>query len=80
MSRENVEIVREIYADQRGLIATAFERAAPDVEFDFTDLYPDRPVLKGIEECIGSARRDRGAVRRSIWSRSDSSTWTTNGS
>jgi hypothetical protein len=50
MSQENVEIVREIYADRRGLIATASERAAPDVEFDFTDLYPDRPVLKGIEE------------------------------
>src|SRR2546423_8342545 len=50
MSRENVEIVREIYADPRGLIGTAAERAAPDVEFDFTDVYPDRPVLKGVEE------------------------------
>jgi ketosteroid isomerase-like protein len=50
MSRENVEIVREIYADPRGLIGTASERAAPDVEFDFTDVYPDRPVLKGVEE------------------------------
>ncbi len=50
MSQENVEIVREIYADPRGLIGTASERAAPDVEFDFTDVYPDRPVLKGVEE------------------------------
>src|SRR5256885_15687833 len=50
MSQENVEIVREIYADPRGLIGTAAERAAPDVEFDFTDVYPDRPVLKGVEE------------------------------
>ena len=50
MSQENVEIVREIYADPRGLIGTASERAAPDVEFDFTDVYPDRPVLHGVEE------------------------------
>jgi hypothetical protein len=50
MSHENVEIVREIYADPRGLIGTASERAAPHVEFDFTDVYPDRPVLKGVEE------------------------------
>jgi hypothetical protein len=50
MSQENVELVREIYADPRGLIGTASERAVPDVEFDFTDVYPDRPVLKGIAE------------------------------
>ena len=50
MSQENVEVVREIYADPRGLIGTAAERAAPDVEFDFTDVYPDRPVLNGVEE------------------------------
>jgi ketosteroid isomerase-like protein len=50
MSQENVEIVKEIYADPRGLIGTASERAAPDVEFDFTDVYPDRPVLKGVAE------------------------------
>ena len=50
MSQENVEFVREIYADPRGLIGTASEKAAPDVEFDFTDAYPDRPVLKGVEE------------------------------
>jgi ketosteroid isomerase-like protein len=50
MSQENVEVVREIYADPRGLIGTASERAAPDVEFDFTDAYPDRPVLKGVDE------------------------------
>jgi ketosteroid isomerase-like protein len=49
MSEENVEIVRAIYADPRGLIAAA-KRAAPDVEFDFTDAYPDRPILKGVEE------------------------------
>jgi ketosteroid isomerase-like protein len=50
MSQENVEVVREIYADPRGLIDAASERAVPDVEFDFTDAYPDRPILKGVEE------------------------------
>jgi len=50
MSQENVGIVREIYADPRGLIGTASERAVPTVEFDFTDVYPDRPVLRGVEE------------------------------
>jgi ketosteroid isomerase-like protein len=50
MSQENVEIVREIYADPRGLIASASERATPEVKFDFTDVYPDRPILKGVEE------------------------------
>jgi ketosteroid isomerase-like protein len=50
MSQENVEIVRRIYADPRGLIGAGVETAAPDAEFDFTDVYPDRPVLKGVEE------------------------------
>jgi ketosteroid isomerase-like protein len=50
MSEKNVEIVREMYADPRGLIGSASERATPDVEFDFTDVYPDRPVLRGVEE------------------------------
>src|SRR4051794_20208199 len=50
MSQENVRIVREIYADPRGLIGTAAEKAAADAEFDFTDVYPDRPILKGVEE------------------------------
>src|SRR5436190_4201490 len=50
MSQENVAVVREIYADPRGLIGTASEKATPDAEFDFTDVYPDRPILKGVEE------------------------------
>jgi ketosteroid isomerase-like protein len=50
MSQENVEILRAVYADPRGLIGTAAERAAPDVEFDFSDAYPDRPILRGVEE------------------------------
>ena len=29
---------------------TDIARIAPDAEFDFTDVYPDQPVLRGIEE------------------------------
>jgi hypothetical protein len=46
MSQENVEIVRDVYADPRGLTAGAFGRVAPDAEFDFTAVYPDRPIMK----------------------------------
>ena len=50
MSRENVEIVRAIYADPRGLTATGSDKVAPDAEFDFTATYPDRPIMRGVEE------------------------------
>ena len=50
MSEENVELVRSIYADPSGLTAGASGKIAPDAEFDFTEVYPDRPVLRGIEE------------------------------
>jgi ketosteroid isomerase-like protein len=46
MSQENVEIVRSGYAAPDPLTKFA-ERIAPDVEFDFTALFPDRPVLRG---------------------------------
>jgi ketosteroid isomerase-like protein len=50
MSEENVELVRGIYADPRGLTAGAGGKVAPDAEFDFTAVYPDRPIVKGIGE------------------------------
>jgi len=50
MSRENVEIVRRVYADPRGLTAGASGKVAADAEFDFTAVYPDRPVFRGVEE------------------------------
>src|SRR4051795_1209558 len=50
MSRENVEIVRSVYADPRGLTAAASGKVAFDAEFDFTAVYPDRPVMRGVEE------------------------------
>jgi ketosteroid isomerase-like protein len=37
---------------------------APDAEFDFTAIYPDRPVMRGIEEMRGF--RDAGPWGRSI--------------
>jgi ketosteroid isomerase-like protein len=48
MSEANVEIVRALFRDSRGMIQAATERAVDDVEFDFTDLYPDRPVQRGV--------------------------------
>jgi uncharacterized protein len=50
MSEQNVEIVRGVYADPRGLSVAASDKVAPDAEFDFTAVYPDRPILRGLEE------------------------------
>jgi ketosteroid isomerase-like protein len=50
MSQENVEIVRRLYADPRGLTTAGNEMVAPDAEFDFTAVYPDKPILRGVDE------------------------------
>jgi hypothetical protein len=47
MSRENVEIAEAAYGDAP---ITDSPGLAPHAEFDFTSLYPDQPVLHGIEE------------------------------
>jgi ketosteroid isomerase-like protein len=62
MSQENVEIVRRGFLDPAPLSSGA--HIAPDAEFDFTAIYPDRPVLRGIEEMRGF--RDAGPWGRSI--------------
>ncbi len=49
MSQENVEIVRSIYTDPRGLSSAASGKVAPDAEFDFSAAYPDRPIMRGVE-------------------------------
>jgi hypothetical protein len=49
MSEENVEVVRGAYASPGALFAGFSDRMAPQAEFDFTAVYPDRPVLKGVE-------------------------------
>lgn len=56
MSQQNVEIVREAFASAAPL--TSSQLLAPDAEFDFTGLYPDQPVLRGVEEM--RAFRDDG--------------------
>jgi ketosteroid isomerase-like protein len=48
MSQHNVEFVRIIYEDPRGLSALASDKVAPDAEFDFSEVYPDTPVLRGV--------------------------------
>ena len=48
MSQENVEIVRQAYAAPALLVDAP--HVAQDAEFDFSDIYPDQPVLRGAEE------------------------------
>jgi ketosteroid isomerase-like protein len=64
MSEGNVRLVRESYAprgadgsassgemiEQRALFAGLAKRMTPSTEFDFTSAYPDRPVMRGIDE------------------------------
>src|SRR3954453_6591369 len=50
MSKENVGVVRLLYADPRGLTASTNEIVAPDAEFDFTAVFPDKPKLRGVDE------------------------------
>jgi ketosteroid isomerase-like protein len=64
MGEENVRMVRESYTppgaagtgssggkiEQRALFAAWAERTGPNTEFDFTAAYPDRPVMRGIDE------------------------------
>jgi len=48
MSSENLEIVRQGYLDPAPLTNGA--HIAPDAEFDFTAIYPDQPILRGVQE------------------------------
>ena len=61
MSQENVEVVRRAYLDPAALTDAA--PIAPDAEFDFTALYPDQPVLRGIDAM--RSFRDAGPWGRS---------------
>jgi ketosteroid isomerase-like protein len=54
VSEQNLEWVRSAYAERDQL--SAFEaRAAPEIEVDLSAAYPDRPILRGMQE----ARRFR---------------------
>jgi ketosteroid isomerase-like protein len=48
MSEENVELVRRAY-EADDVWSALGDRIAPHAEFDFTAIYPDRPVLIGQE-------------------------------
>jgi hypothetical protein len=62
VSRENVEIVRQAFESAAPL--TNAPNVARDAVFDFTALYPDKPVLRGVEEM--RAFRDSGPWGSSI--------------
>ncbi len=57
-----MDLVRQQYQGLGPLTDSA--RLAPDAEFDFTAVYPDQPVLHGVEEM--RAFRDSGPWGRSI--------------
>jgi hypothetical protein len=61
VSEENVQILRQVYQGSAPLIDA--KRVAPDAEFDFTAVYPDQPVLRGIEAM--RSFRDAGPWGRS---------------
>jgi ketosteroid isomerase-like protein len=62
MSAENVELVRRAYLDLAPLSDGAY--VAADAEFDFTEVYPDQPLLRGLDEM--RRFRDSGPWGRSI--------------
>ncbi len=62
MEQSSVEIVRAAFSGEGPL--TSAKQLAPDAEFDFTALYPDQPVLQGVEEM--RAFRDSGPWGSSI--------------
>jgi ketosteroid isomerase-like protein len=56
MSQENIEIVRRAFAEfgeypATGRLEEAVRtgRIAPDAELDFSGMYPDGPILRGVE-------------------------------
>jgi ketosteroid isomerase-like protein len=62
MSQENVEVVRQAFADfaENPTTTTAMlEQAvragslAPDAELDFSAMYPDGPILRGLDAWLG---------------------------
>jgi hypothetical protein len=58
MSQENVEIVRRGFAELGGSpnrieAAEIAKWFAPDVEVDLTSVYPDIPVVRGLDRWLG---------------------------
>jgi ketosteroid isomerase-like protein len=66
MSEENVDLVRRAYAELGPNPAQADPSAiarfaAPDIEFDFTAVYPDAPTVRGTEALTQSLPWGRSA-------------------
>jgi ketosteroid isomerase-like protein len=53
MSQENVDLLRRAYEllDRRDF-AAGLQHVAPDFELDLSSLYPDAPILRGIDELL----------------------------
>ena len=49
MSQENLEFARRFYAEPDPWTALS-ALVAPDAEFDFSTIYPDGPILRGIAQ------------------------------
>ena len=56
-----MQLVRQVYQGSAPLLDAA--HVAPDAEFDFTAIYPEQPVLRGIEAM--RSFRDTGPWGRS---------------
>jgi ketosteroid isomerase-like protein len=56
MSEENVEFVRALYGEMGGsgwdAVIANRELIAPNVELDFSDIYPDAPMIRGFEQAL----------------------------
>jgi ketosteroid isomerase-like protein len=63
MSEENVGIVRQAFAEFGKYAGTALQafleeearagRIAPDAELDFSAMYPDAPIIRGVDAWFG---------------------------
>ena len=63
MSQPNLETAAALFASSNPLVELA-GLMAPDIEFDFTAIYPDRPLLRGTGEM--RRFRDDGPWGKSI--------------
>jgi hypothetical protein len=74
MPQENVELMGRGYADPRRLTVAASEWLAHETEFEFSAVYPDRSIMRGVEEVRRFRETGPCAVTRSIRAGAISST------
>lgn len=51
MSQENLDFVRDAY-EAPSMLEGLRDRCAPEAEVDFSDAYPDAPVIRGVDEML----------------------------